>query len=738
MSAPRALGAALLAALVLAAPAQAKVSSLYDGPAPRPGPDILYAQPPKLPPQLQNRGVWEAGPILVSGASAYRKGEFVYQDFIYDDHGARGSGRDGNDPRAGSDTFSAPNGTYTYPRDPVYLENAADLVELRVKPVTGATAFRFTLNALADPERTGITLALGDSAEPAEVPHGANARMLAQKFVTIHGTEGEIADADGGGTPVKLAPTVSATRNQFEVRVPRKLWDPGTSTVRLAAGVGLWDPQAGGYLIPQADSSPSAPGGAGGITDPPAFFNLAFRNDEPQPAITGALTNPGWWRDQGQAQALASGDLSRFHADVDFGMLRDRVQDQMHDEPGGTPTTGPLNRILVSRYETGEGASWSRRCGQPTDCLGELSGRLQPYSVYVPDRRRVPRKGFGLTLLLHSLGASFNQFAGTRNQSQLGERGKGSLVITPSGRGPDGWYYGHAGADTFEVWADVARHYPLDPAFTAIAGYSMGGYGTYKFATQYPDLFARANPVVGPPGLGIWVPPNNPVPGGAASNTNRMLASVRNIPFAIWNGAADELVPAASAVAQAQKFDELGYRYDFRLHTADHFLLAINDEYAPAAEFLGTDTVDRDPHHVSYVVNPAMDFPGVKSVADHAYWLSGMRLRDPSGGAPLGEVDAISRGFGVTDPEPQATKSGAGALEGGATGPVAYTEQSKDWGEAGEARPRNVLDITATNLARIKVHPKRAQLSCGAEIEAVTDGPLEVVLAGCERTETFG
>jgi hypothetical protein len=410
----------------------------------------------------------------------------------------------------------------------------------------------------------------------------------------------------------------------------------------------------------------------------------------------------------------------------------------MHDEPGGTPTTGPLNRILVSRYQTGEGASWDRPCGQPEDCLGELSGRLQPYAVYVPDRHRVPRGGFGLTLLLHSLSAGYNQFTGTRNQAQLGERGKGSLVITPSGRGPDGWYYGHAGADAFEVWADVARRYRLDPEFTSISGYSMGGYGTYKFATQFPDLFARANPVVGPPGQGVWVPPNDPVPGGAASNTNRMLASVRHVPFSIWNGAADELVPAASAVEQARTLDALGYRYEFRLHAADHFLLALNDQYQPAAEFLGSASVERDPFRVSYVVNPTMDFPKVKSVADHAYWLSGMRLRDASGEAPLGEVDAVSRGFGVTDPEPQPTESGAGALEGGDTGPIAYTFQSREWSEPGEAPPRDVLELTATNLARVKVHPKRARLGCGADLRVQTDGPLQVKLAGCGRRETFG
>ena len=48
----------------------------------------------------------------------------------------------------------------------------------------------------------------------------------------------------------------------------------------------------------------------------------------------------------------------------------------------------------------------------------------------------------------------------------------------------------------------------------------------------------------------------------------------------------------------------------------------------------------RNPAHVSYVVNPTMDFPDRGTVADHAYWLSGLQLRDGSGATPRGEVDA--------------------------------------------------------------------------------------------------
>ena len=59
-------------------------------------------------------------------------GEFLYQDWLFDDHGARGV-RDPGDPRFDNDTFSAPYGTYTYPTDKRYAGNAADLVELRIR-----------------------------------------------------------------------------------------------------------------------------------------------------------------------------------------------------------------------------------------------------------------------------------------------------------------------------------------------------------------------------------------------------------------------------------------------------------------------------------------------------------------------------------------------------------------------------------------------------------------------------
>ncbi len=56
-----------------------------------------------------------------------------------------------------------PDGTYTYPTGPGYDENAADLLELRVKPLAQATAFRITLNTLENPDLIATSIAIGGS-----------------------------------------------------------------------------------------------------------------------------------------------------------------------------------------------------------------------------------------------------------------------------------------------------------------------------------------------------------------------------------------------------------------------------------------------------------------------------------------------------------------------------------------------------------------------------------------------
>ncbi|TFW08509.1 hypothetical protein E4K72_07780 [Oxalobacteraceae bacterium OM1] len=694
--------------------------SLYSGPAPRPGPDLLYAAAPRAP-QLENTGIWKARPILVSGASAYRKGEFLYQDFLYDDRGAKAV-PDPADKRVGAETFSGGTGTYTYPADPAYAGNAADIVELRIKPQSGYTAFRVTMNTLIDPARTAFSIALGDSAAPHPFPFGANASAPARFFLTVHGNEAVLTDA-ATGAAVTPAPavTVDLERRQFQVNVPTTAWNPGTSVVRVAAAAGLWDTANQRYLLPSLTATAAAPGGAGTLLAPPAFFNVAFRFNEPT----------AYWRDSAQADALARGDLSPFYANVDFGKLAANVNDDMPGQPQGVPQSGPINRIFASRVETKQGVDFNTQCGSAPTCKGEYRGQLQPYTVYLPTKP-MPKTGYGLTLLLHSLGGNHNQYFASNNQSQLGERGQGHIVATALGRGPDGWYVEDAAADTFEMWADIARNYPLNPAMTSISGYSMGGHATYKFATRYPDLFAKAHAVVGPPALGIWVPPLDPT-GGDATNTYHLLPGLRNIPIMMWVQATDELVPYAGTKAQAERLDQLNYRYRFdTFTTGDHLALALNDEFQGSADFLGDAVVNRDPAHVSYVANPAMDVPGRGLVGDHAYWLSGIKVRDTSAAAPRAGIDVLSRAFGQGDPIASPTQYGAGAI-GGKLGIQAYASQYKTWSLPTVLPAADRLDIVARNVGSMTVNMQRAKVSCNAALVVDTDGPLVINLDGCNK-----
>jgi predicted esterase len=747
----RAIVALIAGVLAAAAPAVGTARMRHSSPPssePSAGPALLHWKR-AIAAQLTNARPWRARPLLVSGASAYRRGEFLYQDFLYDDHGAQLT-PDPTDPRAANegDLFSKPNGTYTYPTASAYANNAADLVEVRVKPLRRATAFRVTLNTLQDASLVAFSIALGGRAGHTNpFPGGANVVAPASLFLTVHPSGkrmvAELVRAGSDRLVRGPAPRVRVDlrRRQIQVEVPHRDWNPKRRTVRLALGVGLWDGAHHRYLLPQAVADAAHPGGAGVAAHPAAFFNVAFRTREPFPSVTAgiaAVTNAAWWRDQQQGAALASGDISRFYADVSFAKLARGV----HDD-SGIPRVGAMDRILASHFELAQGASYAHECGfcgasSPSSCVPEYQGRLQPYAIYVPQESR-PAAGYGLTLLLHSLSADYNQYLGSRNQSEFGERPRPSVVITPEARGPDQFYEGLGAADVFEVWADVARHYRLDPAYTDITGYSMGGIGTFKLGAQFPDLFARAQPTVGD------------------ESNNDVLASLRNVPVLMWNNSADELVNAAAYGQTANKLASLGYRYELDVYEpcltspmpakcsplfTNHLELAINDQYAPAAAFLGSASVDPNPAQVSYVVDAARDRPSLGIVADHAYWVSGMTLRSrshtSSSGDPEGQIDAFSHGFGVGQPAASPLQVGAGTLAGGNLGALQFGRFSKSWGTAPSATRSDAIDVTATNIATASIDVSRAAVDCNVVLRITTDGPLTVTLPGCHRSVRAG
>jgi dienelactone hydrolase len=694
-------------AFIGAPPVQAKGASADPRTAPveLAGPPVLHAPEPDVP-QLQNRDPRFRAPFdRVSGTERYVDGEYLYTDHLYDDHGAD-TARNGGGPRAAS------AGDLTYPTNPArYGANAADLVELRIAAPEAGLAVRITLDTLLAGDSTIAVLAFDadhDRSTGADhLPRDPGAPFPGTDHVlSTWGTGAEWSTWEAGRWVSKpLTSRADLEANQITVSLPASVARPsGTWSAILA--VGLYDPATGGWLHPATKAGRASPGGAGRAGTAPAIFNLGFRFDEP---VLHRSTPP----DEAQAAALAANEPVRFAHDIDFDLLARR------GERDNLPTHGTIIRYFPSRLDLGEGrAAPGDGALQLLDPPVQL-GRLQPYSVYVPSNYQ-DGSPTPFTLNLHSLNQHHWQYNGSVGTDRIGEQ-RGSIVATPSARSSGGFYLGPGEYDVFEVWNDVARAFDLDRDHVAITGYSMGGYGTYRIAGLYPDLFGAAATVVGPPANEVWVP-GLPPTGGIGTLSNLWLENNRNLPYMNIAAGADELVPYAGPLQQnlgprlgpLQSFDALDYRFRFvTFPAAEHLTLGLLSYDLPVlAEFLADATVEHDPMHVTYARVPATDDAALGLVHNQAYWLSNVELADPTGGDPVpkGVADVRSLAFGIGDPSSH-------RIMGLGLQPLPYVEVGRAWQPPPAAPIRNAMAVRLDNIGQLRIDLGRARLDPSTPIE---------------------
>jgi len=695
-------------------------STAGDG-SPAPGPDVLY-EAPTTAPQFDNGTGWEADPLLVCGAKGYDSGEFLYQDWVYDDYGANTDPSDTTSPPPTSTTLADPVGDIVYPTDDArYRDNAADLLEFRCRTDGSDVVYRLTLTTLVDDQPDAPIAAIGiDTGSEGGFDDwgrgiGTLGSLGLDRVVTVWHDGTEPQAAVKGGDESATA-TVDTTRNQLEVHVPlapeRAAW-----THYCVTGIHDGD---GGFAPVQRQADASHPGGAVDGSAPPVF-NVGFR-DEP----VGGYQ----WQDKAQADALAARDISAFGADVDFGDLRDGVTNREQADPA--QQQGYVCRLFASRLSI-DGQTSYADAEEGVEDDGEdavLTGRVQPYSVFVPEAY-TPSEPGALHVLPHSLGQSYNQY--TRNPNllrQLGEQ-RDSLILMFEGRGPAGWWHDEAEFDLFEAWGDFRSRYAYDEDRVTIGGYSMGGYATYRLASLYPDLFARGFEIVGPPDENIA---GGPTDGQRESehNTLDVTDNLRHIPLLMWHGANDELVPLPGPVNYAQDLRGHGYRHEFNVFPGyDHFLFSELDEWGPGRDFLKGVTVTQEPAHVTFRSKPVMGYEFTAADGtqysesyDSAYWLSDIEVAAPESDAG-GLVDAISYGEGYGAPVRE-TFSGTG------TEPNPHIERGTRWKAPVDVeKPRNELELDLAGVTGLTVWVEEAGLDAArpVELSVSTDEAVTVRLA---------
>ena len=636
------------ALVVLAEPARGDVSiPVFSTEVPAGHGTAVALRPAFDPPRrVDGRiGDWHGRPTRFGGSTIYSSGELVYQDHIFDAYGPD-NGQDVQ--RLGIQDPIQQKVPEVYRLDPAvqYLpgefgiptpgynlathygdlphQDQADLSEFRVGADPGNLWVLARTTTMTAPVQTALLVLLDTRPGSAThaVPFGSGINSTRADYALLFTARGGwVANLSSGRVTRLPAGSVAANPtdyvNALEARVPRNALGRLPSSFSVAAATGIADPN-GKPLLKDLGLGAN-------------LANVAFRGNEPA---------RDWW-DKQQAFSLYAHTIDPFFHGVDVGKLL-RGANQRY-----VPGPGYHDRLFTSTKRI------SKEEGE--------EGTLQHYGVYLPTGYS-PRRRWPLQWWFHFRGGNAHIAAAAvpRIFKDMGEDVH-TVVVSPRGRGESTWYVGRGQVDFREVWADVHRTFSVDPDRTYIAGHSMGGWATYLLSILYPDRFAAGFPASGPVTQGAWTGVDFPgcdnfkssdgetpcytsANGGdpRAEFTRPLLDNLRWVPQAIYQGVPDELVPTSGVVRQAQRLQELGYRYRLYLFPAqEHYGPPVVDQWADGARYEHQFARDPNPPRVTYI--RSMPFErAVERVQsdgaklsfnfDSAYWMSRLQPVDATSG----------------------------------------------------------------------------------------------------------
>lgn len=712
---------------------------------------------------------WVGAASRLGATTVLDRGELVYQDVLFDDFGAD-DGKDAQrnadlapaydaEPRSqraealtqaageqfGADDQDPTDGYLTGPAnygDAVYppgTEGQADLLEVRLAADGTSVYVLARFAALEDPSAPALFIAAfaprdgppsGISGPMAFNSDLGGAGILSQLYADARGVyQAQATGAAPGAWEVTrvadadVAVEAAGTTNAIEIELPRRvLSEGGEGSVRLGIGAGIAATDADGDPA-LADVTPG--------TDGANLLNVAFREE---PTVAN-------WFDKRQAMALGDGTLDPFVREVDLDALADGTTVPWQATPGYH------ERVFGSRADI----------SSETLTQGPKETRVQHYGLYLPTSWSADDE-VPLTVWLHWRGGTAHQAPAwtPRVVEQLGEeRTPANAMIFPRGRGTATWYTGAGHVDVLEALEDVQDAVAIDPDRRYVAGYSMGGYGSYLFGLLYPDVFAGAYPISGAMTQGLWLGADDEqgrdmaqANGGDANVqlTYRLIENARNLPYVIHHGTDDELVPVTGVERMAARFAELGYRHTFyRFLGYEHYSQAVVDEWKEGARYLDAHEREDAPARVVYKRVPALEHATetfesrgaeIELDTDGAYWVSGMTLRETTTTDPTvhGMIDAITEAI----PDAHATEPTAGAAAPGHSTP--YVMDGLTWTQVacipevplcpGQDAARNAFEGELSNLATVTLDLERMQLDAAEVLTGTltTDGPSEVSL----------
>jgi dienelactone hydrolase len=631
---------------------------------------------------------WVAGIIEICS------GHLVYRDYVYDDYGAD-SGV--SLPPISTGPLAPSAGDVRYPAG---AENTADLVKLdisipRRRDMTSAERARFRrgkvdvvaeLNTLYDPDQTIVAVALDTVAD---------AGGGAWPGLGIQAADWDEIHVLGASDPDTVVDTAANTIRGSFARPRGRYWR-------------IW------AVTAQADGT---------------VMNVAFRGPNEGAAAKGTTTGPdgAFWEDQ-QAVALGGGDITAFSTLVKVAEIRRRKVTRLMEVGPGLH-----QRVYTSQYTLppGEGISLDGIPGRhgdtsaPCEQFFHYLGKYQPYGVYIPTQTRGDGS-YGLQLVMHGCSANHSSLVNQPGMQQDFGEDLARILVVPLGRGPVGFYSDISERDVLDVIGDLFASYAIDADHVFSGGYSMGGYGTMRFAALYPDLFAGASNWVGFTGNATnapGVPPPYESNSGALENIINFIGNLRHIPIVNIYAGADELVTLPTSQALRERFaDTDGVVHDFYLHPdAEHLTFAALDDWTKEAAYTADLSRVGAVARVTYRTDRTLDFPEYAIRHDAAYWTSDIVARADG----YADVDLTSEGCGLADPTFElGNDAGAGPP------PLVWTRQYRRVSGSNAVAAARNLSGSLTNVASLTINTAVSCLVGGpVDYSIHTDGAVEIALS---------
>jgi len=187
----------------------------------------------------------------------------------------------------------------------------------------------------------------------------------------------------------------------------------------------------------------------------------------------------------------------------------------------------------------------------------EVTGQDRSYAMVVPNEYRYSRRDWPLIVFLHGMGERGDNIDqvlvhGPLKQAMV-EGNLEFLMVAPqcpkpqpdAGRMSMMWPQNEA--DVLRILDEVQIRYNVDKRRIYLTGLSMGGNGCFALAASRPDLFAAVAPICG------W---------GDAGR----VAAYQDVPFWIFHGMKDEVVPHNRSVEMAETMKAMGQEVQLKLY----------------------------------------------------------------------------------------------------------------------------------------------------------------------------